>query len=143
MEASDLAELAINAQVRLDSSWLLFLTINATIVGGVIFIERTFSVLERSIAIFIYLIVSGMSYIATTNAMNLLGGIYTDLEKFDFLPTEPGYDLIHQIGEIHSNFLWNRPELMTLFYVGGAILSIGAIILDEKLTRTRHEPEVT
>lgn len=55
MQAFELADLAINTQLRLDASWLLFLTINSTIIGAIILIERTFSVLEKSVATAIYI----------------------------------------------------------------------------------------
>ena len=138
MQAFELADLAINTQARLDTNWLLFLTINSTIIAAIILIERTFSVLEKSVAIFIYLVVIALSYVTTTNTIRLLGSIFSDLGKFDFAASEPGYDVVEQFGELYNNsVLWNHPEIITMIYIGGVVLSVTAIIFDEKLTRTK------
>lgn len=140
MQAYELVDLAINAQLRVDTSWLLFLTINSTIIGGIILIQRTFSLLEKSVTVLIYLIVIGLNYMITINAVRLLGSIYSDLGKFDFDAVEPGYDVLEQIATIfNNNVLWNEPQLIVGIYIGGVILSVVAIIFDEKLTRTKIE----
>jgi hypothetical protein len=140
MQAFELADLAINTQLRLDGSWLLFLTINSTIIGAIILIERTFSVLEKSVATVIYLVVVALNYMTTTNSIRLLGSIYNDLGKFDLAPSEPGYEVIQQIGEIYnSSILWDHPQWISVIYIGGIALSVTAIIFDEKLTRTKLE----
>ncbi len=140
MQAYELVDLAINAQLRVDTSWLLFLTINSTIIGGVILIQRTFSLLEKSVTILIYLIVIGLNYMTTINAVRLLGSIYSDLGKFDFDAVEPGYDVLEQIAAIfNNNVLWSQPQLIAGIYIGGVLLSVAAITFDEKLTRTKIE----
>jgi len=140
MQAYELVDLAINAQLRVDTSWLLFLTINSTIIGGVILIQRTFSLLEKSVTILIYLIVIGLNYMTTINAVRLLGSIYSDLGKFDFDAVEPGYDVLEQIAAIfNNNVLWSQPQLITGIYIGGLLLSVAAITFDEKLTKTKIE----
>jgi len=138
MQAFELADLAINTQARLDTNWLLFLTINSSIIAAMILIERTFSVLEKSVAIFIYLVVIALSYVTTTNTIRLLGSIFSDLGKFDFAASEPGYDLVERFGELYnSGVLWNHPEIITMIYIGGVVLSVSAIIFDEKLTKVK------
>ena len=140
MQAYELVDLAINAQLRVDTSWLLFLTINSTIIGGVILIQRTFSLLEKSVTTFIYLVVISLNYMTTINAVRLLGSIYSDLGKFDFDAVEPGYDVLEQIATIfNNNVLWSQPQLIAGIYIVGVLLSVAAITFDEKLTRTKVE----
>ncbi|NKB34868.1 MAG: hypothetical protein GKR91_17370 [Pseudomonadales bacterium] len=140
MEAFDLAELALSAQSRLDTSWALFLSINSTIMAGVILIQRTFSNLEKSIGIGMYLVVILLNYMVTNSSLNLLTSIYVDLSKFEFVPDDPGHAVVQQMTSFfNESIFWNQPILVPTIYIAAVIMIVLTIIFDEKFTKTKMD----
>ena len=140
MEVYEAAEVALQIQDRIDTLWMLFLSINSTIIAGVVLVQRTFSVLEKSVAIVIYLVVTLINYLTLSNSIQMLRAVYFDMLKFAFTPDQPGYEIVRQIGEFtQGNFINNNLVIIPIIYICAAILSIGAIIFDEKITKTRVE----
>ena len=64
--------------------------------------------------------------------------IYADLAKFEFAPDEPGYELVQQMSNTFSNsVIVNDSMIIPLVYIIAMVLTVGAIIFDEKITKTR------
>lgn len=138
MDVYQAAEVAVQIQERLDTLWLLFLTINSTIIGGIIFIQRTFSKLEKSVAILIYAVVSAINFNSISTSIALLKSVYMDMIKFSLSPDEPGYEIVARVASfMDASFYTNSETFMPAIYIVAAILSISAIIFDEKITKTR------
>ena len=137
MQAYELADLAINTQVRLDTSWALFLSINSSIIGGVVFIERKFSLLEKAAVALIYSVLILLNYTVTHNSFLMLKSVYADLIKFDYTPNQPGYEVIsHYSYVMTESAFWSHPGLIPNVYIGAAIIIMLAVIFDEYFTRT-------
>lgn len=137
MDASNLAELAVDVQSRLDNAWMLFLSINSTIIGGVVLIQRTFNKYEKSVVVLIYMVITWMNYNVVNSGIDLLASIYTDLGKYQYLPAEPGYHVVQQMSFASINsVLWEHSWIIPAIYIGALFVTIGAVVLDEKLTRT-------
>jgi hypothetical protein len=137
MGASDLAELAVDVLARLDNAWMLFLSINSTIIGGVILIQRTFNRVEKSVASGIYLVIVWMNYNTVSKGINLLASIYADIAKYQFGPDEPGYGVVTEMTlNQGGRLLWEYPWIIPTIYICAITVTIGAIAFDEKITKT-------
>lgn len=142
MGASELAELAIDVLDRIDTAWMLFLSVTSTIIGGVVLIRRTFSKLEKSVAIGIYLLVTWVNYNTVNSGINLLASIYADIAKFQFSPDEPGYAVVTEmVLNQGGGIMWQYPWIIPALYISGVVLTMGAIILDETITLTNNEKQ--
>lgn len=138
MQAYELADLAINNQIRLDTAWVLFLSINSSLIGGLVFIERKFKLFEKAVIIAIYSVLIILNYSVVKNSVDVLRQIYSDFAKFQFSPEQPGYDLVNYYSQLTEiNVFINYPILIPLVYFGAALLVILVTIFDEKLFITK------
>lgn len=138
IELGSLAEiitLITETQSRLDTSWALFLSINSAIIGGVVLIERTFNLIEKSIIIIIYSTLSSLNYLVTHNIINQLHALYKDVAMLEFAPNQAGYQTISYFSHfLNGDDFWANPWFILGIYVSAFILTTICVIFDEKLT---------
>ena len=140
MEPGSLAEfttLAIEAQGRLDTSWAAFLSINSAVIGGVVFIERKFKLLEKLLICIAYTALIILNYVVTKNSILQLTAIYEDLAKVKLEVNEIGHDITNHFSQIFDNTLFfNNSWFVPSVYIFTYILIILAIAFDERFTVT-------
>ena len=134
MEAYELMDLALNSQLRVDANWLFFLTVNSSLVAGIVFVERKFSHFEKLVAITIYLAVIWLNYFTLSNSMRILSGIYADLSKAQFAPETLGFEVLSEFNAISNNLILENQWLVVVVYLVGASLSISSIVFCEKVS---------
>lgn len=134
MEVYELMDLALNSQLRADANWLFFLTVNSSLIAGVVFVERKFSSFEKAVAIAIYLAVIWLNYITLSNSLRILNGIYRDLSKAQFAPDSLGYEVLRQFNEISNNLILENQWLVVIVYLIGVFLSVSSIVFCERVS---------
>ncbi len=142
-EFGNLAEIIAvitETQGRLDTSWALFLSINSATIGGIVLIERTFNIIEKSVVILVYTVLAALNFLVTNNTVNQLHALYNDIKKLEYTPDQAGYEITTYLTGIGENEFWATPLLMPSIYIGAYILTIICILFDEKFTFTTSEP---
>ena len=134
MEVYELMDLALNSQLRVDANWLFFLTVNSSLIAGIVFVERKFSRFEKLVAITIYLPVIWLNYITLSNSLRILGGIYADLSKAQIASDTLGYEALMQFNAISNNVILENQLLVVLVYLAGALLSVSSIAYCERVS---------
>ncbi len=143
MSASSLGDLAeflnviVQTQSRLDTTWMLFLSINSTIIGAVIIIKRKFNVLEKAVATFVYTILTLLNMLVMNNIINQLHALYKDLENLSYAIDSAGYNIIEYFTSIEkNNHIWASVYFIPTVYLCFYVLTVLCIIYDEKFTLT-------
>lgn len=128
------------AQSRLDTSWTLFLSINSTIIGGVVLIERKFHALEKCLAIVIYSLLVQLNFATTTSSIVVLKTVYSDISKYQYTPDEPGYNTVHYYSELmDQSLLWSTHWFVPCVYLTAYAIVILSITFDGYFTHIRKE----
>ena len=79
MNVSDLLELALSLNSRLDNHWTLFVSIHLALLGGVIYIDRPLRRNEKIVAVLIYSGFALVNYMMMKNAVSFLDSFYLDI----------------------------------------------------------------
>ena len=79
MNVSDLLELALSLNGRLDNHWTLFVSIHLALLGGVIYIDRPLIRNEKIVAVLIYSGFALVNYMMMKNSVIFLDSFYLDI----------------------------------------------------------------
>ncbi|MFQ3189918.1 MAG: hypothetical protein ACI936_001044 [Paraglaciecola sp.] len=79
MNVSDLLELALSLNSRLDNHWTLFVSIHLALLGGVIYIDRPLRRNEKIVAVLIYSGFALVNYMMMKNSVTFLDSVYLDI----------------------------------------------------------------
>lgn len=126
MSLYDLIGVAQSVGARIDVQWGFFLTIHMALLGGIIYVDRPLSRIEKSIAIVIYLVFAVFNYRVMRLQHALLEAAYTDIVALrDDACCIDSSLMDFYVAEIESGF----PE--RLFWVTGGLhlLAIAVVLV--------------
>lgn len=79
MDFFELVNVAQSVAARIDVQWGFFLTIHMALLGGIIYVDRPLSVVEKTVAIIIYLVFATLNFRMIRLQQLLLEKAYADI----------------------------------------------------------------
>lgn len=79
MDFFDLINVAQSVAARIDVQWGFFLTIHMALLGGIIYVDRPLSLVEKSVATIIYLVFATFNFRLIRQQQRLLESAYADI----------------------------------------------------------------
>lgn len=136
----DLAEflnVIVETQGRLDTTWMLFLSINSTIIGAIIIIKRKFNIFEKAVAIGVYTALVSLNLLVMNNIVNQLQALYRDLASITYTPDHVGYNIVQNFSHLGGDGrFWANAYFIPVIYACFYGFTVLCIIYDEKFTTT-------
>lgn len=136
----DLAEflnVVVETQGRLDTTWMLFLSINSTIIGAIIIIKRKFNIFEKVATISVYTALVSLNLLVMNNIVKQLHAFYKDLASITYTPDHVGYNIVQHFSHFSGDGrFWANEYFIPIIYACFYGFTISCIIYDEKFTIT-------
>ena len=133
---AEIVSVVTETQGRLDTSWALFLSINSGIIGGIVLIERTFNIIEKSVVALVYTVLAALNFLVMHNTINQLHALYKDIKMLEYSPDQAGFNITSYLSGIGGDEFWATPMFIPSIYIVAYILTILCVIFDEKFTFT-------
>jgi len=117
---------------RLDVQWGFFVSIHMALLGGIIYVDRPLSLIEKIVALFVYLGFAALNYTISMSQSHQLLGAYKQLEAMAAAAGESVQPLLAYYGARQSSASWESYENITLTaHIVMAIVVIVSVIYDK------------
>ena len=105
MTLYELISLAQSVAARIDVQWGFFLTVHMALLGGIIYVDRPLSTVEKSMAVFLYGVFAVMSFRLLRLQQSLLERAYADIAALADSPCCAGSHLMEfYVAEVNAGF---------------------------------------
>ena len=143
MEFYKTIEIAITSGNRIDAQWGFFITIHLAILGGIIYVDRPLSIIEKIVALSLYLGFALINYFGLSVQQDLLNASIQQIYAFKDLPCCENNTLSHYyVNLVDSNYRDNAKVVAITAHIIAVLAVTGSIIADKadgKLRRNNPE----
>jgi hypothetical protein len=132
MNVSDLLELALSLNSRLDNHWTLFVSIHLALLGGVIYIDHPLRRNEKLVAMLLYSGFALVNYMMMKNAVLFLDSIYLDILALKNEACCINSNVIQHVVSLHEQGSTSRTlTSIVIVHVMMYLLAIIVIVTDK------------
>lgn len=117
---------------RLDVQWGFFISIHLALLGGIIYVDRPLSHVEKAVAIAVYAGFALVNYFLSINQSRQLYAAYRQLEEMAATAGDSAPILLQFYGEASFTAAWDGYEMTTI----AAHLVMGLVVIVSVLADT-------
>ncbi|MCB1569819.1 MAG: hypothetical protein R3F08_14735 [Dokdonella sp.] len=127
----ELVSVAQTISERIDVQWGFFLTVHMALLGGIIYVDRPLSRVEKTAAVFVYAVFATMSFRLLTLQQTLLERVYKDIVALRDDACCVGSHLMgFYVGEVESDFGRRIYIIAAALHALAFLLVVSSIISD-------------
>jgi lysylphosphatidylglycerol synthetase-like protein (DUF2156 family) len=138
MNVSDLLELALSLNGRLDNHWTLFVSIHMALLGAVIYIDRPLRRNEKLVAVLIYTGFALINYIMMKSAVVFLDSFYLDILALKNEACCINSNVVQHVVNLYEQESMSR-TLMSIVVVHFMMFVLTVIMIIKDKARTKVE----
>jgi lysylphosphatidylglycerol synthetase-like protein (DUF2156 family) len=138
MNVSDLLELALSLNGRLDNHWTLFVSIHMALLGAVIYIDRPLRRNEKLVAVLIYTGFALINYIMMKSAVVFLESFYLDILALKNEACCINSNVVQHVVNLYEQESMSR-TLMSIVVVHFMMFVLTVIMIIKDKARTKVE----
>ena len=136
MTPYELIDIAQSVSARIDVQWGFFLTIHMALLGGIIYVDRPLSVMEKTFAVALYTIFAVMNFRVLRLQQSLLESIFKDIVNFSDDACCSGSELIQfYVTEVDSGFGERISSVAVGLHVIAFVVVVLSILTDTARSR--------
>lgn len=130
----ELIDVAQSFAARIDVQWGFFLTVHMALLGGIYYVDRALSIVEKSLAVFLYTVLAVMSFRMLRLQQSLLENAYADIAALQNDVCCAGSHLMEfYVTEVNAGF----GSRIFFVAVGMHLLAFVVVVLSIVLDRAR------
>jgi len=139
-ELYSLTELASMVGGRIDALWGFFISIHLAILGGIVYVDRPLSIVEKSVALLLYFGFAVASYYALSVQQDLFNANIQQIASYKNSPCCEENALTHFYANMLDSNYRDKARIVALIaHIVATLVIVGSIVSDKLRTQSQTQ----